>query len=194
LSKIGDTSLDLPEATCLIQISSHYGSRRQEAQRLGRILRAKRRNDEGFNAFFYSLVSKDTDEMYYSSKRQAFLVDQGYAFKVITRLEGLDSFPQLAFATPQERRELLTDVVLAKEEDAKEERIEGDAFGTKYASQKGNKKKNGVRRAAGTLSEFSGGQTMSYIEVNKSRNKELKGTKGVHNAFLRKLGRSGPKK
>lgn len=64
LSKIGDTSLDLPEATCLIQISSHYGSRRQEAQRLGRILRAKRRNDEGFNAFFYSLVSKDTQEMY----------------------------------------------------------------------------------------------------------------------------------
>lgn len=85
LSKIGDTSLDLPEATCLIQISSHYGSRRQEAQRLGRILRAKRRNDEGFNAFFYSLVSKDTAEMYYSSKRQAFLVDQGYAFKVCYR-------------------------------------------------------------------------------------------------------------
>ncbi|CAA9962881.1 hypothetical protein CFE70_006310 [Pyrenophora teres f. teres 0-1] len=194
LSKIGDTSLDLPEATCLIQISSHYGSRRQEAQRLGRILRAKRRNDEGFNAFFYSLVSKDTDEMYYSSKRQAFLVDQGYAFKVITRLEGLDSFPQLAFATPQERRELLTDVVLAKEEDGKTERIEDDAFGTKYASQKGNRKKNGVRRAAGTLSEFSGGQTMAYMEVNKSRNKELKGTKGVQNAFLRKLGRSGPKK
>ncbi|KAJ1935583.1 DNA repair helicase RAD25, partial [Linderina pennispora] len=56
LSKVGDTSIDLPEATCLIQVSSHYGSRRQEAQRLGRILRAKRRNDEGFNAFFYSLV------------------------------------------------------------------------------------------------------------------------------------------
>ena len=72
LSKVGDTSIDLPEATCLIQISSHYGSRRQEAQRLGRILRAKRRNDEGFNAFFYSLVSKDTQEMYYSTKRQAF--------------------------------------------------------------------------------------------------------------------------
>ena len=51
LSKIGDTSLDLPEATCLIQISSHYGSRRQEAQRLGRILRAKRRNDEGLQRF-----------------------------------------------------------------------------------------------------------------------------------------------
>jgi superfamily II DNA or RNA helicase len=94
--QVGDTSIDLPEATCLIQISSHYGSRRQEAQRLGklflrspakstadqsldypgRILRAKRRNDEGFNAFFYSLVSKDTSEMYYSTKRQGFLVDQ----------------------------------------------------------------------------------------------------------------------
>jgi DNA excision repair protein ERCC-3 len=77
LSKVGDTSIDLPEATCLIQISSHYGSRRQEAQRLGRILRAKRRSDEGFNAFFYSLVSRDTQEMYYSSKRQQFLIDQG---------------------------------------------------------------------------------------------------------------------
>lgn len=46
LSKVGDTSLDLPEATCLIQISSQFGSRRQEAQRMGRILRAKRRNEE----------------------------------------------------------------------------------------------------------------------------------------------------
>lgn len=77
LSKVGDTSIDLPEATCLIQISSHFGSRRQEAQRLGRILRAKRRNDEGFNAFFYSLVSRDTQEVYYSTKRQQFLIDQG---------------------------------------------------------------------------------------------------------------------
>ena len=48
LSKVGDTSLDLPEATCLIQISSQFGSRRQEAQRMGRILRAKRRNEEVF--------------------------------------------------------------------------------------------------------------------------------------------------
>lgn len=195
LSKIGDTSLDLPEATCLIQISSHYGSRRQEAQRLGRILRAKRRNDEGFNAFFYSLVSKDTDEMYYSSKRQAFLVDQGYAFKVITRLEGLENSENLAFATPTERRELLMDVLLARDEDAKEERIEGDAFGTRYAAgADSKKKKNGVRRAAGTLSELSGGQTMAYMEFNKSRNKELKGTKGVQNAFLKKLANSSKKK
>ncbi|KAF2786220.1 DNA repair helicase rad25 [Melanomma pulvis-pyrius CBS 109.77] len=189
LSKIGDTSLDLPEATCLIQISSHYGSRRQEAQRLGRILRAKRRNDEGFNAFFYSLVSKDTDEMFYSSKRQAFLVDQGYAFKVITRLEGLEKRTDLAFYTTHERRELLMDVLLSKDADAAEEKINGDMFGSKFAStgRKG-RKKNGARRTAGTLSELSGGQDMAYIEYNKSRNKELK-TKVVKNGFLRKLQR-----
>ena len=62
----------------LIQISSHYASRRQEAQRLGRILRPKPRMDEEYNAFFYSIVSKDTSEMYYSAKRQEFLIEQGY--------------------------------------------------------------------------------------------------------------------
>jgi DNA excision repair protein ERCC-3 len=188
LSKIGDTSLDLPEATCLIQISSHYGSRRQEAQRLGRILRAKRRNDEGFNAFFYSLVSKDTDEMYYSSKRQAFLVDQGYAFKVITKLEGLEKRTDLAFTTPKERRDLLMDVILSKSEDQEEEKISDNMFHSEFATKgkKSKKKKSGVRRTAGTLSEYSGGQDMAYMEYDKNRNKELK-TKGVKNAYLRKL-------
>ncbi|OAL46824.1 TFIIH basal transcription factor complex helicase XPB subunit [Pyrenochaeta sp. DS3sAY3a] len=194
LSKIGDTSLDLPEATCLIQISSHYGSRRQEAQRLGRILRAKRRNDEGFNAFFYSLVSKDTDEMFYSSKRQAFLVDQGYAFKVITRLEGLENSPGLAFATPSERRELLMDVLLAREDQLQSEKISGDAFSSSYNDGGNKKKKAGVRRAAGTLSDLSGGQDMAYMEFNKSRNKELKGAKGIKNNFIKKLARSSGKK
>lgn len=90
---MGDNSLDIPEANVLIQISSHAGSRRQEAQRLGRILRAKRgapgSGQEGeFNAFFYTLVSRDTKEMFYSSKRQQFLIDQGYAFKVGGRVGG----------------------------------------------------------------------------------------------------------
>lgn len=107
LSGIGDTSLDLPEATCLIQLTFHYGSRRQEAQRLGRILRAKRRNDEGFNAFFYTLISKDTREMRFSIKRQRFLVDQGYAFKVITKLNGLEDMPDRGFTSEAERRLLL---------------------------------------------------------------------------------------
>lgn len=82
LSKVGDTSLDLPEATCLIQISSQFGSRRQEAQRMGRILRAKRRTEEGFKSRFYTLVSGDTEEVVFSAKRRSFLVDQGYEFKV----------------------------------------------------------------------------------------------------------------
>ncbi|OJJ83173.1 TFIIH/NER complex ATPase/helicase subunit SSL2 [Aspergillus glaucus CBS 516.65] len=173
LSKIGDTSLDLPEATCLIQISSHYGSRRQEAQRLGRILRAKRRNDEGFNAFFYSLVSKDTDEMFYSSKRQAFLVDQGYAFKVITHLQGIENLNGLAYATPAERRELLQEVMLQNESSAEVENVTDDLFAARSGGAKGAAKK-GVKRSAATLSGLAGGEDMAYIEYNKSRNKQLK--------------------
>lgn len=183
LSKIGDTSLDLPEATCLIQISSHYGSRRQEAQRLGRILRAKRRNDEGFNAFFYSLVSKDTTEMYYSSKRQAFLVDQGYSFRVITRLQGIETLPNLVYNSPQERRELLTAVMLQNDVEGQVETNEGDLFDRRG---KGPNRK-GVRRTAGTLSELSGGQDMAYVEYNREKNKELRAS---GNQQLKKLKRS----
>ncbi|KAL2054350.1 hypothetical protein ABVK25_005491 [Lepraria finkii] len=187
LSKIGDTSLDLPEATCLIQISSHYGSRRQEAQRLGRILRAKRRNDEGFNAFFYSLVSKDTQEMYYSSKRQAFLVDQGYAFKVITHLQGIENLPGLAYASPAERRELLQEVMLQNETSADVEKVDDDLFSARSGGTRGKSSgmaKKGARRTAGMLSDLSGGQDMAYIEYNKSRNKELK---GKHNPLFKKM-------
>lgn len=193
LSKIGDTSLDLPEATCLIQISSHYGSRRQEAQRLGRILRAKRRNDEGFNAFFYSLVSKDTDEMFYSSKRQAFLVDQGYAFKVITHLQGIENMEGLAYSTPAERRELLQEVMLQNETSAEVEHVADDLFSQRSGGPKGAKgaKKGavtGVKRSAATLSGLAGGEDMAYIEYNKSRNKQLKDKVGHHPLF-RKLER-----
>ena len=60
LSKIGDTSIDLPEATVLIQIQGQEGSRRQEAQRLGRILRPKIAMPAGTQAFFYTLISRDT--------------------------------------------------------------------------------------------------------------------------------------
>ncbi|KAF4304648.1 putative TFIIh complex helicase protein [Botryosphaeria dothidea] len=183
LSKIGDTSLDLPEATCLIQISSHYGSRRQEAQRLGRILRAKRRNDEGFNAFFYSLVSKDTTEMFYSSKRQAFLVDQGYSFRVITRLQGIEKLPGLVYATPLERRELLTDVMLQNDVAGEVEKNEGDLFDRRH----GNRFRKGVRRTAGTLGELSGGSDMAYLEYNRDKNKELRAS---GNQTLKKLKRS----
>lgn len=188
LSKIGDTSLDLPEATCLIQISSHYGSRRQEAQRLGRILRAKRRSDEGFNAFFYSLVSKDTAEMYYSTKRQAFLVDQGYSFKVITQLAGMDQMPGLVFSTPQQRRELLQKVTIDTEaKRTLDEDVTDDLFWSG-----GRKKKKQTRRTAGTLGELSGGQDMAYIEQKKSVNKMYK-SKPSSNAFFKKMARDQKK-
>lgn len=178
LSKVGDTSIDLPEATCLIQISSHFGSRRQEAQRLGRILRAKRRNDEGFNAFFYSLVSKDTQEMFYSSKRQGFLIDQGYAFKVITELHGIDKMENLVFRTKAQQIELLEEVLNAG----------SDAWETAdhYMSMnngKHQKRPSGAQpktitntkataapaqRFTAPLAHLSGGQNMSYREQNKS--------------------------
>ncbi|KAG8932048.1 DNA repair helicase RAD25 [Tulasnella sp. 419] len=171
LSKVGDTSIDLPEATCLIQISSHFGSRRQEAQRLGRILRAKRRNDEGFNAFFYSLVSKDTQEMFYSTKRQQFLIDQGYSFKVITKLSGIDKTDGLVYSTHNEQIELLQTVLQANEAMAELgndiQRGEGDIPGSITT------KDFGVVRTSGNLHNLSGGQHMSYIEKNKSANKQL---------------------
>lgn len=176
LSKVGDTSIDLPEATCLIQISSHFGSRRQEAQRLGRILRAKRRNDEGFNAFFYSLVSKDTMEMHYSTKRQAFLVDQGYTFKVITHLQGMEKLPNLAYATLPDRKELLQLILLQNEDAA------GIEIGDDAASGVG-KNQARAKRVKGSLASLAGGEDMAYVEYNKSKNKELR----KHNPLINKL-------
>ncbi|KAJ3787845.1 DNA helicase [Lentinula aff. detonsa] len=178
LSKVGDTSIDLPEATCLIQISSHFGSRRQEAQRLGRILRAKRRNDEGFNAFFYSLVSKDTQEMFYSTKRQQFLIDQGYAFKVITSLDGQKDFPGLVYRTREEQIELLQSVLIANEADAEPgsdvRASEGDLAGTITSKDFGQPSRfPAAQRMTSSLTSLSGAQHMSYIEQNKSMNKTL---------------------
>ncbi|KAL0574393.1 DNA repair helicase RAD25 [Marasmius crinis-equi] len=177
LSKVGDTSIDLPEATCLIQISSHFGSRRQEAQRLGRILRAKRRNDEGFNAFFYSLVSKDTQEMFYSTKRQQFLIDQGYAFKVITKLDGIEKLPELVYRSRDEQIELLQSVLIANENDADLgsdiRAAEGDLAGTVTSKDFGPMKFPQTQRTTGSLTALSGAQHMAYMEQNRSANKTL---------------------
>ena len=91
ISQVGDVGIDLPQANVIIQISSHFGSRRQEAQRLGRILRPKKGEtfSSGNNAFFYTLISMDTTEMYFSHKRQKYLVDQGYTFKVIRDIRAI---------------------------------------------------------------------------------------------------------
>jgi superfamily II DNA or RNA helicase len=81
--------------------------------RTGRILRAKRRNDEGFKVFFYSLVPKDTQEMHFNSKRKPFLVDHGYSFKIITQLQGMVTYLDLVYETKNEQIGLLSTVLVA---------------------------------------------------------------------------------
>lgn len=77
VSKVANLAIDLPDASVAIQISGTFGSRQEEAQRLGRILRPKRNP-----CFFYSLVSKYTVEEEFSANRQKFLVEQGYHYVV----------------------------------------------------------------------------------------------------------------
>ncbi|XP_059560753.1 general transcription and DNA repair factor IIH helicase subunit XPB isoform X1 [Myotis daubentonii] len=173
ISKVGDTSFDLPEANVLIQISSHGGSRRQEAQRLGRVLRAKKGMvAEEYNAFFYSLVSQDTQEMAYSTKRQRFLVDQGYSFKVITKLAGMEE-EELAFSTKEEQQQLLQKVLAATDLDAEEEVVAGE-FGSKSSQ---------VSRRFGTMSSMSGADDTVYMEYHAARSKAS--SKHVHPLFKR---------
>ncbi|XP_058404742.1 general transcription and DNA repair factor IIH helicase subunit XPB [Diceros bicornis minor] len=173
ISKVGDTSFDLPEANVLIQISSHGGSRRQEAQRLGRVLRAKKGMvAEEYNAFFYSLVSQDTQEMAYSTKRQRFLVDQGYSFKVITKLAGMEE-EELAFSTKEEQQQLLQKVLAATDLDAEEEVVAGE-FGSRSSQ---------VSRRFGTMSSMSGADDTVYMEYHSSRSKAS--AKHVHPLFKR---------
>jgi DNA excision repair protein ERCC-3 len=114
ISKIGDKAIDLPSANILIQICSHFGSRMQEAQRLGRILRPKAGRTDEYNAFFYTLVSEDTKEMFFSSKRQQFLVDQGYSFEVVQDPEvRWPSTKPLMFSSLDEQKDLLEKCMLA---------------------------------------------------------------------------------
>ena len=67
---------------------------------------------ESYNAFFYSLVSQDTEEMHFSTKRQRFLVNQGYSFKVVTKLNGIEDEKDLSFNTKPEQAELLQQVYI----------------------------------------------------------------------------------
>jgi len=119
MSSVGDAAIDLPDASVIVQISSNFGSRQKEAQRLGRILRPKPNSNAAFNAHFYTLVSKDTQEMYFSTKRQRYLVDQGYAFKVVTRLDhdGHDLFTMNAGAGKYGGTEMERDLLQMAVED-----------------------------------------------------------------------------
>ncbi|XP_009587460.1 general transcription and DNA repair factor IIH helicase/translocase subunit XPB1-like [Nicotiana tomentosiformis] len=171
LSKVGDNSIDIPEANVIIQISSHAGSRRQEAQRLGRILRAKgrprgRSGIEEHDAFFYSLVSTDTQEMYYSTKRQQFLIDQGYSFKVITSLPPPDSGPELSYYHVEEQLGLLGKVLSAGEDMVGLEEIEEEE-----EEDTDGKALRRANRSVGSMSTYSGAKGMIYMEYNGDQKK-----------------------
>jgi DNA excision repair protein ERCC-3 len=79
VSKVANFAVDLPEARVAIQVSGSFGSRQEEAQRLGRILRPKKAQNR---SFFYSLVSQESKEQDYSMNRQLFLAEQGYQYRV----------------------------------------------------------------------------------------------------------------
>ncbi|MCG3750286.1 DNA repair helicase XPB [Amycolatopsis sp. Poz14] len=80
VSKVANFSIDLPEASVAIQVSGTFGSRQEEAQRLGRLLRPK---GDGRQAHFYSIVSRDTVDTEYAAHRQRFLAEQGYAYHIV---------------------------------------------------------------------------------------------------------------
>jgi ERCC3/RAD25/XPB C-terminal helicase len=133
----------------------------------GRILRPKARaSPDEFNAFFYSLVSCDTNDMYYSTKRQRFLVDQGYAFKVITELP-LDSEPDLYYTTKEERLQLLQQVLAAHADDDEDNLPDDPDDVRKHkltGKGRGKQRLSFARRVHGSIRALSGGANLSYAE------------------------------
>ena len=84
VSKVANFSVDLPEASVAIQISGAFGSRQEEAQRLGRLLRPKQ---DGRSAAFYTIVAQDTSEQEFAQNRQRFLAEQGYSYEILDAAE-----------------------------------------------------------------------------------------------------------
>jgi DNA excision repair protein ERCC-3 len=99
VSRVANFAIDLPDASVAIQLSGSFGSRQEEAQRLGRILRPKHRN-----SYFYAIVSEGTVDETYSANRQKFLVEQGYRYAIERRDPRLDlPSPQGAFPEADQR-------------------------------------------------------------------------------------------
>ncbi|MFI5300284.1 MAG: DNA repair helicase XPB [Polyangiales bacterium] len=85
VSRVANFAIDLPDASVLIQVAGTFGSRQEEAQRLGRILRPKKKHsgsNEGGGAWFYALVSQGTEEVEWARNRQRFLAEQGYGYEI----------------------------------------------------------------------------------------------------------------
>lgn len=87
VSKVGNFAVDLPDANVMVQLSGTFGSRQEEAQRLGRILRPK---EDGSLAHFYTLVTRETRDQEFSANRQLFLVEQGYRYRIADSAEVLE--------------------------------------------------------------------------------------------------------
>ena len=85
VSKVANFSVDLPSAAVAIQVSGSFGSRQEEAQRLGRLLRPKQALSDGSKktARFYAVVSRDTVDADFAQHRQRFLAEQGYAYRIM---------------------------------------------------------------------------------------------------------------
>ena len=77
MSKVANFAIDLPDASVAIQVSGTFGSRQEEAQRLGRVLRPKEKN-----SYFYSIVSRYTVEEEFADNRRRFLTEQGYRYTI----------------------------------------------------------------------------------------------------------------
>jgi len=101
VSKVANFSIDLPEASVAVQVSGTFGSRQEEAQRLGRLLRPK---VDGRQAHFYSVVSRDSVDAEYAAHRQRFLAEQGYAYRIV------DADDLLGPAVPDVGTELSGDI------------------------------------------------------------------------------------
>ncbi len=99
VSKVGNFAIDLPDANVAIQISGTFGSRQEEAQRLGRILRPK---SNGASAHFYSVVSLASRDQEFAEKRQLFLTEQGYSYRILD-VDTLDSLPPIEGAIDPSR-------------------------------------------------------------------------------------------
>jgi DNA excision repair protein ERCC-3 len=89
VSKVANFSVDLPEAAVAIQVSGSFGSRQEEAQRLGRLLRPGQRENDGPRkvARFYAIVSRDTVDADFAAHRQRFLAEQGYAYRILDAVD-----------------------------------------------------------------------------------------------------------
>ena len=88
VSKVANYAIDLPDANVAIQVSGTFGSRQEEAQRLGRILRPKSRDTQ---AYFYTIVTSDTPDQEYSMRRQLFLTERGYGYTIINQEDLISS-------------------------------------------------------------------------------------------------------